>query len=155
MVQLLMRPHNTDPRSSLKLIQFAVPLLAQGGIAQLQSIPKSSKELALGISAIGLSSVGYDTARSMIDVRSKVGDITRSNASRMRKMISLLSQQIGAVSSQDLIEEIKDKVDKLAAQELGRWPKAWRLLSPSELCPLPGSACNKTKTECTILTVTC
>ena len=97
--------------------------IAQGGTAQFLSIPKSPKELAAGLLAIGLSSVGYDTARSMIEAGRKAGDITRSNASRMRTMISLISQQPRAARSQDLIDELKGKVEKRAAQELGRWPK--------------------------------
>lgn len=97
--------------------------IVQGGTEQFLSIPRSPKELAAGLLAIGLSSVGYDTARSMIEAGRKAGDITRSNASRMRTMISSISQQPRAARSQDLIDELKGKVEKQVAQELGRWPK--------------------------------
>lgn len=94
--------------------------IVQGGNAQLQSIPKSPKELTAGLLAIGLSSVGFDTARSMIEAGSRAGDITRSNASRMRKMISSISQQAGDVRSHNLINELRGKVVTQAEQELRR-----------------------------------
>lgn len=97
--------------------------IVQGGMAQFQSIPKSPKELAANLSAIGLSTVGFDTAHSMIEAGRKTGDITKSNASRMRMMISSISKQPGVVHSQELIEEIKGKAEKLAVPEIARRPK--------------------------------